>query len=87
MVATPTRPITDSEQSAPIDRAYLRAPRVPADLAIDWSQSFDDATCDEYDPDHKAAIIEIARRAFLRSGGECSVQGCIEDAICGEAWR
>lgn len=26
---TPTRPITESESSAPLDRAYLRAPRVP----------------------------------------------------------
>lgn len=30
MNATHTRPITSAEADAPIDRAYLRAPRVPS---------------------------------------------------------
>ena len=32
MNATPTRPATEAD-AAPIDRAYLAAPRIPADIA------------------------------------------------------
>ncbi len=83
----PTTPASPGDLTPGPGLMLPRHDRLPLALTIDWAQAFDAVTCDEYDPDAKAAVIEIALRAFIRDGGECSVQGYIEDAICDGRWR
>jgi hypothetical protein len=75
MPATPTRPAQPADITAPLETAYLRAPRVPsfehhlAALTREWGDFTDDETA-----------VLVNRAAWLMRCG-ASPAGAVEDAV------
>jgi len=94
MNATPTRPI-GAEDLAPIDRAYLAAPRLPrcspivatplSACSTDWLQIARDTLEDgRYSPDDLACIAHEAEKLSKRC--DISPESAVEDVIALGTW-